>query len=61
MAATNADVVALLMQRVEAIARQNYHPPVDNPRIDLDGYCAAVHANGNYVGPWMRVQSEFVN
>ena len=59
-ASTQPDIVRALMQRVEEISHQNYHPPVNNPPIDLDGYCAAVNANDNFVGPWMRVQSEFV-
>ena len=53
-AAQQPAVVGSLMERMTQLAEE-YHPPVDNPPEDLDGYCAAVAANGNFVGPWMRV------
>ena len=59
VAAQHPEVVTALMARVARLAEE-YHPPVHNPPEDLDGYCAAVEANRDYVGPWMRVAPEFV-
>jgi arylsulfatase A-like enzyme len=53
VAAQHQDVVAKMLARVHELAEE-YHPPVHDPPIDLDGYCAAIHANGNFVGPWMK-------
>ena len=47
-------VLALMLKRFRALANE-YHPPLDNPPVDLDGYCAAVALNGGFVGPWMNV------
>ena len=60
VAAQHPEVVAAMLRRVVEIAEDEYHPPVLNPPIDLDGYCAAVEANKNFVGPWMRVGNEFL-
>jgi len=46
------DVVAALVSRMIEVAEE-YHPPQMNPPVDLDGYCAAVKRNDNFVGPWM--------
>ncbi len=60
VAPAHPDVVAAMMRRLEDIAEDEYHPPIENPPVDLQGYCAAVAANGNFVGPWMRVGPQFV-
>jgi arylsulfatase A-like enzyme len=59
VAAERPDIVAQLMERVRELA-EAYHPPVLNPPEDLDGYCAAVDANRNFVGPWMEVAPESI-
>jgi arylsulfatase I/J len=58
VAAANPEVVLSLLARMKVLAEE-YHPPVNNPPLDLSGYCAAVALNGNFVGPWMaRPNSE---
>ena len=54
VAKENPDVVAAMMKRVVDLA-DTYHPPILNPPTDLDGYCAAISANGNVVGPWTNM------
>ena len=44
VAEANPDVVRSLLRWVDQLASE-YHPPVKNPRVDLDGYCAAVQAS----------------
>ena len=53
VAASNPLVVKALVARMVEVAEE-YHPPQKNPPVDLDGYCAAVHRNDNFVGPWMK-------
>ena len=59
VAAKFPHVVATMMERVVQLA-ETYHPPIHNPPEDLDGYCAAVDANRDYVGPWMRIAPELI-
>lgn len=54
VAGQNPDVVASMLSWFDEIAKE-YHPPMENPPLDLDGYCAAVNDNFNFVGPWQRV------
>lgn len=59
VAAQNPAVVSSMLRRVAAVA-EDYHPPIHDPPEDLDGYCAAVEANGNFVGPWMRQAPQLI-
>eukprot|EP00039_Didymoeca_costata_P030846 m.31698 g.31698 ORF g.31698 m.31698 type:complete len:644 (+) comp8339_c0_seq1:63-1994(+) len=53
VAAQNPAIVKTLLQWVDDLAYE-YHPPMNNPAIDLDGYCAAINLNKGFVGPWMK-------
>eukprot|EP01047_Picozoa_sp_COSAG01_P034050 COSAG01_NODE_2537_length_7450_cov_5.509411_3_plen_258_part_00 len=53
VSAQHPDIVRALLTRFLAIG-QEYHPPQKNPPVDLSGYCSAVAANDNFVGPWMN-------
>eukprot|EP00041_Stephanoeca_diplocostata_P036965 m.1375855 g.1375855 ORF g.1375855 m.1375855 type:complete len:654 (+) comp24961_c0_seq4:97-2058(+) len=50
----NPDVLAAMLRRFDELAEE-YHPPIKNPPIDVDGYCGAIARNKNFVGPWMQV------
>ena len=53
VAGSNPAVMAALLAEFDALA-DDYHPPQKNPPIDVDGYCAAVRGNRNFVGPWLE-------
>jgi hypothetical protein len=53
VAAQNPQVVASMLVWFDELAAE-YHPPMRNPPVDMDGYCAAVNGNFNFVGPWQR-------
>lgn len=53
VASSNKPLMELLLASFDSLS-DTYHPPMKNPPIDLDGYCAAVEGNQNFVGPWLR-------
>eukprot|EP00038_Savillea_parva_P017558 m.20799 g.20799 ORF g.20799 m.20799 type:complete len:673 (+) comp3829_c0_seq1:86-2104(+) len=57
VAASNPDIVSSLLEWFDSLATE-YHPPMKDPPTDLDGYCAAVEGNFNFVGPWQRLAND---
>lgn len=55
VAGQNPRIVAELLAVFDGLADE-YHPPINDPPIDLSGYCGAVDVNSNFVGPWMLEQ-----
>jgi len=39
-------------QAVRALG-QEYHPPIENPELDVAGYCEAVVGQQGFLGPWV--------
>ena len=57
VALAHPEVLAPMRARFVEIAGE-HHPPLENPNVDLSGYCEAVERNGNFVGPWMSVPNK---
>ena len=30
-----------------------YHPPIENPELDVEGYCKTVVGQQGFLGPWV--------
>eukprot|EP01047_Picozoa_sp_COSAG01_P023847 COSAG01_NODE_1453_length_10258_cov_38.080126_3_plen_43_part_00 len=41
------------MMRQFTALETEYHPPIENPELDVDGYCKMVIAQGGFLGPWI--------
>jgi len=59
VAGSHPDVMSKLLARFDELAYE-YHPPMNDPPLDLDGFLAAVRLNGGFVGPWMAQPLEEV-
>ena len=40
-----------MMSMFQALDQQ-YHPPIENPELDVEGFCSTVVGQQGFLGPW---------